>query len=346
MVSPVLVSKKEIEAKIRKGRKANQKTIETVVEILLKEAGAIKKLANKIDKYFYQAVNVMFYRTSWKGRVIVTGIGKSGIVGRKIAATLASVGTPAVFLHPAEGSHGDLGIITREDVVLAISNSGQAQEIINLLPSIKRIGASLITITSNRKSELAKSSEIVLNIGVKKEAGPLGLAPTTSTTVTMALGDALAICLLKIRGFTKKDYALFHPGGLLGKKLLLRVSDLMHKGKEIPFVNIKDDIRYIVWIVSKKRLGMTVVIDKLGRTRGVISDGDLRRSMKCEKNMFKGKASALMTKDYKKIREDKLAVEALRIMQKNKITFLLCVDKKGKTVGVLHIHDLLNAGIV
>lgn len=343
-----MVLKKNQKVMTPKGGKSLDSMCKTAGDILIKEAAAIERLAYKIDSSFFEAVNLIFFSTKeMLGRVIVTGIGKSGIVGRKIAATLASVGTPAVFLHPAEGSHGDLGVITRQDVILAVSNSGEAQEIINLLPAIKRIGADLITITSNSKSELAENSEIVLNIGVKKEAGPLGLVPTSSTTVTMALGDALAICLLEKRGFKKEDYAMLHPGGTLGKRLLTKVSDLIHPREDLPFVDMSDNIKHVIWVISYKRLGMAIVVDKKGRLQGVISDGDLRRAMDgCDWYDFIDiKAKGLMTKNSKKIREDKLAVGALQIMQKNKITFLLCVNKKGKLTGVLHIHDLLTAGI-
>lgn len=276
-----------------------------------------------------------------------TGMGKSGIIARKIAATMASTGTPSFFLHPAEGVHGDLGMITKGDVVVAISNSGKTREVLEVIPVVKRLGLKLIAMTGNLESELAKRADVVLDISVEREACPLGLAPTASTTAALVMGDALAMALLKRKGFRKEDFAFVHPAGSLGKRLLLRVEDLMHVGGEIPIVKPETPMKDVVLEISTKRLGMTTVVDDEGRLIGVITDGDLRRLIeRMGKAMFDAKAKDVMTKNPKTIRKDALAVKALGEMERYSITSLVVVDNKNKVEGVIHLHDLLKSGIV
>jgi arabinose-5-phosphate isomerase len=277
-------------------------------------------------------------------------MGKSGLIGKKIAATLASTGTPALFLHPAEGIHGDLGMVTRGDTVIALSNSGETEEIALMLPSLKRLGIKIIALTGNPESTLAKNSDVVIDIGVKEEACPLGLAPTASTTATLAMGDALAVVLLDQRGFKEEDFACFHPGGTLGKKLLLRVKDLMHTGDDVPVVTATTLIKDAIYEISSKKMGITSVVNKDGKLIGVISDGDLRRWMerteKSGENLLSKKAEDIMTKKPKIANKDSLAAEAVSIMENNSITCLIVADAASKPEGVIHLHDLLKAGVV
>ena len=283
-------------------------------------------------------------------RVVVTGMGKSGHIGNKIAATLASTGTPALFLHPAEGIHGDLGMVTRGDVVIAISNSGETEELNRMLPSLKRIGIKIIALTGNRDSTLAKNSDVVIDVGVAEEACPLGLAPTASTTATLAMGDAIAVVLLDKRGFREEDFACYHPGGALGKRLLLRVRDLMHTGDAVPKVSEDTVVKDAIYEISSKKMGITSVVDVKGQLVGLISDGDLRRWMerteKSGENLLAKKAREVMTRNPKVIIRDALAAEAVAIMESNSITCLLIVDQEHKPEGVIHLHDLLKAGVV
>jgi arabinose-5-phosphate isomerase len=322
-------------------------TIEQAKRVLRIEADAVAALIDRIDATFEQAVDMVL---DSKGRVVVTGMGKSGQIGKKIAATLASTGTPALFLHPAEGVHGDLGMVMRGDVVIALSNSGETEEIARMLPSLKRLGIQIIALTGNKESTLAKNSDVVLNVGVKEEACPLGLAPTASTTAALAMGDALAVALLDKRGFRPEDFACFHPGGALGKRLLLRVRDLMHTGNDIPTVREETLIKDAIFEISSKKMGVTAVLEATGRLVGVISDGDLRRWMeKTEKtgeNLLTKKAAEIMTKDPKVANKDSLAAEAVAIMEKNSITCLIVADPQKKPEGVIHLHDLLKAGVV
>ncbi len=312
-----------------------------VVEI---EAREVSKLEERIDENFAKAVEILF---ECKGRVVLTGMGKSGIIAKKIAATMASTGTPAFFLHPAEGVHGDLGMLTRGDVVIAISNSGKTKEILDIIPVVKRLGLKLIALTGNRNSELAKKSDVVLDVSVTQEACPLGLAPTSSTTVALVMGDALAMALLKKKGFKRDDFALVHPAGSLGKRLTLKVEDLMHEDEEIPAVKEDTLMKDVVIEISSKRLGMTVVVDEDFKLKGIITDGDLRRFIeKFGKAMFDAKAKELMTKDPKVIKRDSLAVEALNLMEKYSITSLVVTDENNKVEGVIHLHDILKAGVV
>ena len=315
--------------------------------VLKIEADAVAALIDRIDERFEQAVEIIL---DCKGRVVVTGMGKSGLIGKKIAATLASTGTPALFLHPAEGIHGDLGMVTRGDTVIALSNSGETEEIARMLPSLKRLGIKLIALTGNTDSTLAKNSDVVINVGVKEEACPLGLAPTASTTATLAMGDAIAVALLDKRGFREEDFACFHPGGALGKRLLLRVQDLMHIGDAIPAVSEATLIKDAIYEISSKKMGITSVLDGAGKLMGVISDGDLRRWMerteKTGENLLAKTAKDIMTKNPKVTNREALAAEAVAIMERNSITCLIVTDRDAKPEGVIHLHDLLKAGVV
>jgi arabinose-5-phosphate isomerase len=320
---------------------------EQAKRVLRIEADAVAALIDRIDDQFERAVEIILIS---KGRVVVTGMGKSGLIGKKIAATLASTGTPALFLHPAEGIHGDLGMVTRGDTVIALSNSGETEEIARMLPSLKRLGIRIISLTGNPESTLAKNSDVVINVGVKEEACPLGLAPTASTTATLAMGDALAVALLDKRGFKQEDFACFHPGGALGKRLLLRVRDLMHTGDDIPVVAEGTLIKDAIYVISSKKMGITAVVNASGRLVGVISDGDLRRWMeKTEKsgeNLLAKNAKDIMTMHPKTANKDSLAAEAVSIMEHNSITCLIVANADGLPEGVIHLHDLLKAGVV
>jgi arabinose-5-phosphate isomerase len=276
------------------------------------------------------------------------GMGKSGLVARKIASTFASTGTPAFFIHPAEGVNGDFGMLTKEDVVIAISNSGETRELLEVLPLIKRYGNRLIALTGNLKSTLAKAGDVCLNIHVKEEACPFGLAPTASTTATLALGDALAVTLMEERGFMEKDFALLHPGGALGKKLLLKVEDLMHSGEAFPMVSEKTLMKDAIFEITSKRLGVTGVCDREGHLVGVITDGDLRRALEKLSDLLNREASAVMTKNPKWIEKDALAAKAVQRMEEYSITSLFVFNSVGDKVpvGIIHLHDLLKAGVV
>ncbi len=318
--------------------------IEQAKRVLQIEADAISSLIDRIGENFLSAVGILY---SCKGRVVVTGMGKSGIIGKKIAATLASTGTPALFLHPAEGIHGDLGMITKGDVLIAISNSGETEELNKILPLIKRLDIKLISLTGGPNSTLALASDIVLDVGVKEEACPLGLIPTASTTAALAMGDALSVALLEKRGFKEEDFAFFHPGGSLGKKLLLKVEDLMHKGKDIPKVHEDTIMKDAILEISSKKLGITSVLDGQGRVSGIITDGDLRRWLeKGESDIFKVKAKEVMTRNPRTIEWDALAAKALSIMEQHSITSLVIVDSERRPEGIIHLHDLLRAGVV
>ncbi|OGW42520.1 MAG: D-arabinose 5-phosphate isomerase [Nitrospirae bacterium GWD2_57_9] len=320
---------------------------EQAKRVLRIEADAIAALIDRVDHRFEQAVRLIL---NCKGRVVVTGMGKSGLIGKKIAATLASTGTPALFLHPAEGIHGDLGMVTRGDTVIALSNSGETEELARMLPSLKRLGIKIIALTGNTESTLAKNSDVVIDVGVQEEACPLGLAPTASTTATLAMGDALAVALLEQRGFKEEDFACFHPGGSLGKRLLLRVQDLMHSGEAIPVVSEQTLIKDAIYEISSKKMGITAVVNAQGSLVGVISDGDLRRWMeKTEKsgeNLLTKKAQEIMTRNPKVANKDSLAAEAVALMEKNSITCLIVSSDGTKPEGVIHLHDLLKAGVV
>lgn len=306
-------------------------------EVLQIEAKAVEALSSKLDKNFAKAVDLI-YRT--KSRIIVTGIGKSGLVGRKIAATLASCGTPAMFVHPAEAGHGDLGMILREDVIFAVSYSGETREIIDLLDFIKRIGVKLVCITGDKNSKIAKYSDIVLESKVEKEAEPSGLVPTASSTAALALGDALAIAVMRKKGFSERDFASVHPKGQIGKKLL-RVETLMHKGQEIPCVRPETPMSDVIEEMTQKKLGMTCVVNPEKVLVGIITDGDLRRMLrKYKETILKKTAQECMTLNPVTIDKSDLATEALNIMEKKKITSLVIKNKGGKMEGIIHLHDL------
>ena len=314
--------------------------------VLREEAEAIIKEIDELDQNFIDAVNLIF---ACSGRVICTGMGKSGHVARKVAATLASTGTPALFLHPAEGVHGDLGMVTKYDVVLAFSNSGETGEIINLLPSLRRIGAKLISVVGNPSSTLAKNADVNLHVQVEKEACPLGLAPTTSTTVSLALGDALSVVLLEKRQFTPENFAVFHPGGSLGRKLLLVVENIMHSGMENPTVSMDASVQDALFVMTEQGLGATNVVDGNGKLVGLVTDGDIRRGLDSGSEFLNWPVSEMMTKMPRTITKDRLAAEALHMMEQHHprpITVLPVVDKEGISVGMIHITDLLRRGIV
>jgi arabinose-5-phosphate isomerase len=312
----------------------------TVIET---EAAAIFALAQTIDKNFERACELMFACT---GRVVVTGMGKSGHIGKKIAATLASTGTPAFFMHPAEANHGDLGMVTSNDIVLALSNSGNTYEVLNLLPSLKRLGTPLITLTGNPNSILAKTATVNLNLEISAEACPLGLAPTTSTTIALVMGDALAVALLEARGFTADDFAHAHPGGALGKKLLLTVDELYHSGEALPKITETTLVRDALIELSAKKLGMACVVNSEGRLVGVYTDGDIRRTLTKSYDIHTTLIKDVMTQGCQTISQGMLAAEALALMQQHSITSLVITDSEHKPTAVLHIHDLLRAGMI
>jgi arabinose-5-phosphate isomerase len=306
------------------------------------EAQAVFELTQKIDERFQHACELLL---ACKGRIVVTGMGKSGHIANKIAATLSSTGSPAFFMHPGEASHGDLGMITRQDIVLAISNSGNTAEIVTLLPLLKRLEVPLITLTGNMDSVLAKTADVNLDVSIKHEACPLGLAPTTSTTVSLVMGDALAIALLQARGFSAEDFALSHPGGILGKRLLLRIDDLYHKGDELPVITERATISEALIEVTAKKLGMTCVVDNHGYLTGVYTDGDIRRTLNLQYDINTTPIKDVMTTHCRTITKGMLAAEALAIMQKHSITSLVIVDNDQRPYAVLHLHDLLKAGV-
>jgi arabinose-5-phosphate isomerase len=318
--------------------------LEHAKEIFRKEANAILALIDRINEDFIKAVTIL---QSCTGKVIVTGIGKSGIISQKIASTLSCSGTPAFFLHPAEGIHGDIGMVSKEDVVIAVSNSGETDELLKILPVIKRLGIPLIVLTGNPDSVLSKSGDVVLDISVPEEACPLGLIPTASTTAAMAMGDALALALLERRGFREEDFALLHPGGALGRKLL-RVDDLMHIKDALPLVAEDDPMKAVLIEMTSKRLGLAGVVNEQGELTGIITDGDLRRGLERDISLLNHTAQEVMTANPKTIEKSALAQQALQKMEQYAITALFVVPATGrkKPEGVIHLHDILKAGIV
>lgn len=315
---------------------------ELAKEVLEIEANSILRLKNNIGDEFDKAIDILY---NCKGRVIVTGMGKSGLIGKKIAATMSSTGTPAYFLHPAESTHGDSGVITREDVIIAISNSGETQELLNLLPLIKRFGCPMIGMTGNLSSTLAKTSDVVLDISVEKEACPLGKAPTASTTATLAMGDTLAVCLMEKKGFTKEDFLMFHPSGKLGKGLTYKVKDLMITGDRIPLVKETDSFTKVINTISEYKLGMTIILNSDNKIIGVLTDGDIRRTVIKYHDTSNILVKDVMTINPKRIDSEAYAASALHLMEKYSITALAVVDANDKPIGVIHIHDLLKAGV-
>lgn len=316
--------------------------IDVAKNVMKIEAEAILASAEKIDENILKAVDII---ANCKGRVIVTGMGKSGIIGKKIAATMSSTGTPAIFLHPAEGVHGDLGVITKDDCVIAISNSGETDEIISILPTIKMLGISIISIVGNVNSTLAKKSDCVFDGSVVKEACTLNLAPTASTTVSLAIGDAIAVALIEKKGFKKEDFAFFHPSGTLGKRLLVKVSDLYHTGESLPKIKIGSKVADSIFEMTSKGFGCTTVVDEKGLLYGILTDGDLRRGLQKFNNIFDMKVEEVCSKNPKTIDRDELAVKALRVMEEKSITSLIVTDNEGKPEGIIHIHDILKKGI-
>lgn len=320
--------------------------IEQAKRVLAIEAAAVQKLIERLDGAFEQAVRLILASS---GRVIVTGMGKSGLIGRKIAATLASTGTPSLFLHPAEGIHGDLGMVTRDDVVIALSYSGETEEVISIFPVLKRMGVPIISLCGRADSTMVKNSELFLDVGVEEEACPLGLAPTASTTATLAMGDALAVALLSERNFTPEEFALYHPGGSLGRKLLLTVERVMHSGDELPVLTPGKTVKEALFVITEKGLGAALVADPAGKLLGIITDGDIRRGLEQGYDFLNDAVDSIMTKAPKTISANKLAAEAMYLMENNKprpITVLPVVDEQHTIQGLLHITDLLRQGVV
>ena len=320
-----------------------QHLIDSAQRTIRLELEAVQDLLPRIGADFVKACDLIL---ACKGRVIVVGMGKSGHVGNKIAATLASTGTPSFFVHPAEASHGDMGMITRDDLVLALSNSGSTAEIVTLLPLIKRQGIRLISVTGNPESPLAKAAEVNLDARVSKEACPLNLAPTSSTTVALVLGDALAIALLEARGFTAEDFAFSHPGGALGRRLLLKVENVMHTGERLPCVRRGTSLPGALLEMTQKGLGMTAIVDEDGRLAGIFTDGDLRRTLDKGLDVRQACIDEVMTVHGKTVHAEMLAAEALKIMEDNKINALVVVDQAGRPLGAFNLGDLLRAGVM
>jgi arabinose-5-phosphate isomerase len=310
--------------------------------VLINEADSVRALVERIDASFSRACELIL---ACKGRIVVTGMGKSGHIGNKIAATLASTGTPAFFMHPGEASHGDLGMITQQDVVIALSNSGETGEITTLLPLLKRLCVPLIALTGNAASTLAEMADIHIDVGIEKEACPLGLAPTSSTTASLAMGDALAVALLEARGFTENDFARSHPGGSLGRRLLLRVSDIMHVGAAIPRVKADASLKQALFEMTDKGLGMTAICDD-NQLVGIFTDGDLRRTLDAATDLNHATVAGHMTRNCITIKPELIASAALTLMQENRVNALIVTDSEGNIQGALNMHDLLKAGIV
>ncbi|RMG58848.1 MAG: KpsF/GutQ family sugar-phosphate isomerase [Deltaproteobacteria bacterium] len=319
-----------------------QEIISLAREVLKIEADSLVEVMEKVDESFVEAVRLL---RETKGKVVLTGMGKSGLIGKKIAATLASTGTPAFFVHPAEAIHGDLGMLMSEDCLVVLSNSGETPEIVSLLPTVKRMGVKIIALLGRKDSTISRHADVVIDVGVSREACPLGVAPTSSTTAALAVGDALAVVLLKEKGFSLEDFAMLHPGGALGRRLKL-VSDIMHRGDEIPLVRPETLLKDVLYEISSKRLGITGVVDEEGKLIGVITDGDLRRAMEREVDVYNSKAADIMTTNPKKIRESELAAKALEMMERFKITSLFVFDDSMENlVGIVHIHDLLGSKV-
>jgi len=316
--------------------------LKLAARVLRTEAEGILGLVPRLDERFIHAVGIL---RDCRGRVVVTGIGKSGIIARKVAATLASVGTPALFLHPAEGVHGDIGMVVRGDVVLAISNSGETDEVLTILPAIKRLGVPLVVLTGSPESTLTRYADVALDVSVREEACSMTLVPTSSTTAALAMGDALAVALLDLRGITPEDFAAVHPGGNLGRRFQ-KVENLMHVGDSVPIVREETGMREVILEMTGKRLGATAVVDETGALAGIITDGDLRRAFQREPQIFSKTAREAMSRNPKTIWPDELAVKALEMMESHAITQLLVVDGQRHPSGIIHLHDILRAKIV
>lgn len=311
-------------------------------EVLNIEIQGLLSLVDRLDEHFCSAIKLL---RGCNGKVVVTGMGKSGLICRKIAATLASTGTPAFFLHSSDALHGDLGMVMKGDVILAVSNSGETEEILKIIPHFKRHALKMIVMTGNPESTLAKAADVILDVSVREEACPMGLAPTASTTATLAMGDALAVVLLETKGFNQEDFAMRHPGGILGRRLFLRVEDLMHRGDKLPLVSEATPIKDALFEITSKRLGITGVVDGEGKLTGVITDGDLRRGLESKGDIFEYKAKQLMTRNAKSIGADCLAAEAVAAMEQHSITCLFVLHENGTPMGAIHLHDLLKAGL-
>jgi arabinose-5-phosphate isomerase len=311
-------------------------------DVLNIEIQGLQSLVDRLDENFCNAIDLL---GGCHGKVVVTGMGKSGLVCRKIAATLASTGTPSFFLHSGDALHGDLGMVMKGDVILAVSNSGETEEIVKIIPHFKRHALKMIVMTGKRESTLAKAADVILDISVREEACPLGLAPTASTTATLAMGDALAVVLLETKGFSQEDFAMRHPGGILGRRLFLRVEDLMHRGDKLPLVSEITPVKDALFEITSKRLGITGVVDGGGKLTGVVTDGDLRRGLETKGDIFRYNANQLMTRNPKNIGADSLAAEAVAVMEQHSITCLFVLQEDGKPLGVIHLHDLLKAGL-
>lgn len=311
--------------------------------VLKIESDAIEHLIKHVDSDFERVVNAV---CKIKGRVIVTGMGKPGFIAQKISATLSSTGTPSLYLHPAEALHGDLGRVTKDDLILALSNSGETEEIVKFLPIVKKIGARLVAMVGRVKSTLARNADHTIDVSVKREACPLGLAPTTSTTAMLAMGDALAVALLEKKGFKERDFAFYHPGGILGKRLLLRVSDIMRKGKANPVVREDTAVKKVLFSITSARAGSASVINSRGRLVGIFTDGDLRRHIEIKPDLINTKVKDVMTKNPVTIKKERLAAEAFDILRSKKIDEIPVVDDKGRPIGLLDVQDLLKAGLI
>jgi len=322
---------------------SSKNTLERARQVLEIEAQEISSLANRLDDHFVNAVQLILH---CDGRVVVSGMGKSGHIGRKLASTFASTGTPSFFMHPAEASHGDLGMITSNDVVIFLSNSGKSDELLSILPVIKRIGAKIISITGNSNSELAKESEIHLSAQVSQEACPLGLSPTASSTASLALGDALAICVLDQRAFTAEDFARSHPGGSLGKRQVIRVRDIMRKADQVPSINDHALLSDAVLEISLKGLGFTAIVDKEFKPIGMFTDGDLRRQLSKKIDYEKQSIKEIMNKNPKTIFDDQMIIDAINLMEASKINGILVVNREFKLVGAFNMHDLFKAKVI
>ena len=317
--------------------------LSTIKEAVKIEKEALENLFERVDERFVEAVELIH---SCKGRLICSGVGKSGLIAKKIASTMSSIGVPSFFVHPTDAIHGDLGMITKDDAALLISNSGKTEEILFLLPLLKRFGVPIISIVGDKESELAKRSDVVLDAYVKKEASPIPLVPTSSTTVSLVIGDALAAGLIVKNEFRDKDFAMLHPGGAIGKKLFVKVKDLMHKGDEIPIVSPESSFNDVLYEISSKRLGTAIVAED-NKPLGVITDGDLRRAVERYKSsLFTMKAFEIMTKNPKRIDKDALAAKAANIMERYSITSLVVLDENEKVEGIIHLHDILKAGVL
>ncbi|MDP0506279.1 MAG: KpsF/GutQ family sugar-phosphate isomerase [Fusobacterium sp. JB019] len=327
-----------VKYKLNRGRKLD--IINKAKDLFDSEIEELKKVRNKLDENIEKAVDLIL---NCKGKVVITGIGKSGLIGKKIAATLASTGTHTVFMNSAEGLHGDLGMICTSDIVIAISNSGNSDEVLSLMPSIKKIGAKIIAMTGNAKSPLGRASECVLNIGIEKEGCPLNLAPMSSSTSTLVMGDALAAILIEKRNFKPENFAVYHPGGTLGRRLLMKVKDVMHSGDAVPLVDEKDSVDELILTMTKKRLGAVCVMNSENKMVGIITEGDLRRALSKKEEFFKMKSSDIMTKNFTSAEDSIMAIEALDLMENRESQIsVLPVMREGKLVGIVRVHDLLN----